>query len=92
MISFGGNMIAIEDEEIKSIADAVKRTYYPEERICKRCNHNACKYCQDWCDILANDEQEVKEYGVHIIERLKDGVTGEQVDFPVLCCGGSCEY
>ena len=75
----------------KSVHEAVARTFYPEDRICKRCNHHACKGCEDWCDVLANNEEEVKEYGVYILDRLKDG-KGNYVDFPVLCCGGSCDY
>lgn len=87
--------------EVKSISEAAQRTFEPETRICLDCGHKACPHCRDWCDVLANNEDEIKEYGVNDIGDkhnvtvfTEDGKTkdGEKEKFPVLCCGGGCRY
>lgn len=60
---------------------------------CKRCNHEICPYCKDWCDTLANNEQEIKDRGIIEIEESENVmVIGKGDDrFPILCCGGECD-
>ena len=60
---------------------------------CKRCGHDICPHCGNWCDTLANNESEINERG--IVEIKESGyvvVIGKSDNdrFPVLCCGGSC--
>lgn len=56
------------------------------EPICRRCGHERCPFCPDWCDTLLRSEAD----GGFIPddERNDDGTP----DWPVMCCGGACDY
>jgi len=95
------NKGVLEMNEFKSIAEAVKRTFAPETRVCLDCGHNACPHCGNWCDVIACTEDEMIERGVKwngkYNQTFKQDWTGkvkeiEPEKFPVLCCDGGCRY
>jgi len=50
--------------------------------ICKKCGYPICKSCGDWCDVVLYSKN---DKGNHCEAENDD-------DYPVLCCGGTCEF
>lgn len=67
---------------------------------CINCGHEPCSSCGNWCDIIANNKEDLK----HINSKrfFMDFETDDWIEwfaepyhedwFPILCCEGECEY
>jgi hypothetical protein len=51
--------------------------------ICKKCGHPICPHCGDWCDTILYSKN---DKGNHC------EAEEEEEDYPILCCGGTCEF
>lgn len=51
--------------------------------ICKKCYHEICPHCGDWCDTMLYSKDDI---GNHCDVDDED----DEDDYPTMCCGGSC--